>query len=89
MASSRLLVISGSARRGSLNLQLAAAASAMARQRGAEVNELDLRGRAHEAFDADGQLRDARAAAGVGQVVGQLLSLARQLDTCSPESRHE
>jgi NAD(P)H-dependent FMN reductase len=204
MASSRLLVISGSARRGSLNRQLAAAASAMARQQGAEVTELDLRAldlplydgdleaalgvplgaatlrdalrvsdalllvtpeyngfpppllinafdwlsrlpaagelpsglavtankpvallaaspgalgglrslgfvrqylqmafamlvvpqqqalsRAHEAFDAEGQLRDARTAAGVGQVVGQLLTLAHQLDTRLPESRHD
>lgn len=49
----RLLVLSGSARRGSLNLKLAAAAAAIARQRGAEVTELDLRALDLPLYDGD------------------------------------
>lgn len=50
---SRLLVISGSSRRGSLNRQLAAAAATLARERGAQVTELDLRDLDLPIYDGD------------------------------------
>jgi NAD(P)H-dependent FMN reductase len=49
----RLLVASGSQRRGSLNLALARQAAAAARRLGAEVTELDLRALALPLYDGD------------------------------------
>jgi len=49
----RLLVVAGSARQGSLNVQLAQAAAALARQAGAEVSTLDLRSLALPVYDGD------------------------------------
>ena len=49
----RLLVLSGSQRQGSYNLQLATVAAGLARQRGAEVVMLDLRALALPVYDGD------------------------------------
>jgi len=49
----RLLVVAGSARKGSLNVQLAQAAAGLARQAGAEVSTLDLRSLALPVYDGD------------------------------------
>ena len=70
----KLLVIPGSARAGSLNRRLAAAAATLARANGAEAIELDLRSLALPLYDGDieaasgvpaggTQLQDAIAAA--------------------------
>lgn len=48
-----LLVISGSQRHGSYNLRLSRVAANMARERGAEVNELDLRALPLPLYDGD------------------------------------
>jgi chromate reductase len=48
-----LLVISGSQRNGSYNLRLSRVAAGIARERGAEVNELDLRALALPLYDGD------------------------------------
>lgn len=48
-----LLVISGSQRNGSYNLRLSRIAAGIARERGAEVNELDLRALALPLYDGD------------------------------------
>jgi chromate reductase, NAD(P)H dehydrogenase (quinone) len=53
----RLLVIAGSARRGSLSLQLAQAAGRMAAQAGAEVQPLDLRALQLPLYDGDLEAR--------------------------------
>lgn len=49
----RLLVVAGSARQGSLNVQLAQAAAGLARQAGAEVSTLDLRSLDLPVYDGD------------------------------------
>lgn len=49
----KLLVISGSQRNGSYNLRLSRIVASMARERGAEVNELDLRALALPIYDGD------------------------------------
>jgi chromate reductase len=48
-----LLVISGSQRNGPYNLRLSRVAAGIARERGAEVNELDLRALALPLYDGD------------------------------------
>jgi chromate reductase, NAD(P)H dehydrogenase (quinone) len=53
----RLLVIAGSARRGSLSLQLAQSAGRMAAQAGAEVQPLDLRALQLPLYDGDLEAR--------------------------------
>jgi chromate reductase, NAD(P)H dehydrogenase (quinone) len=53
----RLLVITGSARRGSLSLQLAQSAGRMAAQAGAEVQPLDLRALQLPLYDGDLEAR--------------------------------
>lgn len=53
MAAVRLIVTAGSARRGSLNTKLAKAAASVARERGAEVTELDLRSLELPVYDGD------------------------------------
>jgi NAD(P)H-dependent FMN reductase len=53
----RLLVIAGSARSGSLNLQLARAAGRTAEQAGAEVQTLDLRALQLPLYDGDLEAR--------------------------------
>ena len=49
----RVLIVPGSARRGSLNLQLARAAAALLRDDGAEVTLTDLRALALPVYDGD------------------------------------
>jgi NAD(P)H-dependent FMN reductase len=49
----KLLIIAGSARHGSLNLRLADAAAALAREGGAEVSTLDLRALQLPVYDGD------------------------------------
>lgn len=49
----RLLVVAGSARQGSLNVQLAHAAAGLARQAGAQVSTLDLRSLELPVYDGD------------------------------------
>ena len=49
----RVLIVPGSARRGSLNLQLARAAAALLRDEGAEVTVTDLRALALPVYDGD------------------------------------
>lgn len=49
----RLLVVAGSAREGSLNVQLANAAAGLARQAGAQVSTLDLRSLELPVYDGD------------------------------------
>ena len=53
MADVRVLVISGSARRGSFNRQLASVAAALAVQGGAAVTTVDLRSLELPIYDAD------------------------------------
>lgn len=53
MEASRLLVIAGSARAGSLNRRLATAAAEMAREAGMHATELDLRALALPVYDGD------------------------------------
>src|SRR5438128_12397808 len=48
-----LLLISGSQRQGSFNLRLARVVAEMARSRGAEVNQMDLRALALPLYDGD------------------------------------
>ena len=48
-----LLVMSGSQRQGSFNLRLSRIAAGMARERGAQVNELDLRALGLPLYDGD------------------------------------
>lgn len=50
---SRVLVISGSERRGSFNRKLANIAAALSREQGAEVTDLDLRSLALPLYDGD------------------------------------
>jgi NAD(P)H-dependent FMN reductase len=64
----RLLVIAGSARAGSLNRQLAAAAAAMAAHAGATVVDLDLRALGLPVYDGD-----IEAASGVPEGAARLL----------------
>ena len=68
MQGTRLLVIPGSARTGSLNRRLAAAAATMARNAGAAVNEMDLRTLQLPVYDGD-----IEAASGVPEGAGRLL----------------
>jgi chromate reductase, NAD(P)H dehydrogenase (quinone) len=53
MTTVRLLVTSGSARKGSFNLKLARVAAQIAREQGAAVTELDLRALALPLYDGD------------------------------------
>lgn len=53
MTAVRVMVLSGSARSGSLNLKLATQAAAVARASGAEVTDVDLRALALPVYDAD------------------------------------
>jgi chromate reductase, NAD(P)H dehydrogenase (quinone) len=53
MSTVRLLVTSGSARKGSFNLKLARVAAQIAREQGAAVTELDLRALALPLYDGD------------------------------------
>ena len=68
MQGTRWLVIPGSARNGSLNRRLAAAAAAMARNAGATVEEIDLRGLQLPLYDGD-----IEASAGVPEGALKLL----------------
>jgi NAD(P)H-dependent FMN reductase len=71
MAGLRVLLIPGSARTGSWNLQLAQAAAAVLRELGAEPSVADLRALALPVYDAD-----LEAAQGVPAGAG---TLARQM----------
>ena len=71
----RLLVIAGSARSGSLNLRLAAAAAALAREAGAEVEAFDLRALQLPLYDGD-----LEAAGGVPEAALRLLDAVRAAD---------
>jgi len=71
----RLLVIAGSARRGSLNLRLAGAAAALAREAGASVEALDLRALQLPLYDGD-----LEAAGGVPEEALRLLEAVRGAD---------
>ena len=71
----RLLVMAGSARAGSLNRRLAAAAVAIAREAGADVQELDLRALQLPVYDGD-----LEAAAGVPAAVRPLADALRAAD---------
>jgi chromate reductase, NAD(P)H dehydrogenase (quinone) len=53
MSAVRMLVTSGSARRGSFNLKLARVAAQIAREQGATVTELDLRALVLPLYDGD------------------------------------
>ncbi len=68
MQGTRLLVIPGSSRTGSLNRQLAAVATTMARSAGATVDEMDLRTLQLPVYDGD-----IEAASGVPEGAGRLL----------------
>ncbi len=68
MQGTRLLVIPGSARTGSLNRRLAAAAAAMALKAGATVDEIDLRSLQLPVYDGD-----IEAASGVPEGAVRLL----------------
>ena len=71
----RLLVIAGSARQGSLNLRLATAAAALAREAGASVEALDLRALQLPLYDGD-----LEAASGVPEAALRLLDAIRTAD---------
>lgn len=71
----RLLVIAGSARHGSLNLRLAGAAAALAREAGASVETLDLRALQLPLYDGD-----LEAASGVPDAARRLLDAIRTAD---------
>ena len=71
----RLLVMAGSARAESLNRRLAAAAVAIAREAGADVQELDLRALQLPVYDGD-----LEAAAGVPAAVRPLADALRAAD---------
>ncbi len=71
----RLLVIAGSARHGSLNLRLADAAAALAREAGAGVEALDLRALQLPLYDGD-----LEAASGVPDAALRLLEAIRAAD---------
>lgn len=71
----RLLVMAGSARAGSLNLRLAAAASVMARDAGAVVNALDLRSLQLPLYDGD-----VEAASGVPEGAARLADAIHAAD---------
>ncbi len=71
----RLLVITGSARNGSLNLLLADAAAALAREAGAQVDRFDLRALQLPVYDGD-----LEAAEGVPDSTLRLLDAVRSAD---------
>ena len=71
----RLLVITGSARNGSLNLLLADAAAALAREAGAQVDRFDLRALQLPVYDGD-----LEAAEGVPDSTLSLLDAVRSAD---------
>jgi len=71
----RLLVMAGSARHGSLNLRLATAAAALAREAGASVETLDLRALQLPLYDGD-----LEAASGVPDAALRLLEAIRTAD---------
>lgn len=71
----RLMVVAGSARHGSLNLRLAAAASALARAAGHEVQPCDLRALQLPLYDGD-----LEAAQGVPEGALRLLEAVRGAD---------
>lgn len=71
----KLLVIAGSVRSGSLNLRLAGAAAALAREVGAEVEHLDLRALQLPVYDGD-----LEAADGVPAGTLRLLDAIRAAD---------
>jgi NAD(P)H-dependent FMN reductase len=71
----RLLVIAGSARNGSLNLRLADAAAALAREAGAQVDRFDLRALQLPVYDGD-----LEAAEGVPDSTLSLLDAVRSAD---------
>ena len=71
----RLLVIAGSARNGSLNLRLADAAAALAREAGAQVDRFDLRALQLPVYDGD-----LEAAEGVPDSTLRLLDAIRSAD---------
>ena len=75
MQGTRWLVIPGSARNGSLNRRLAAAAAAMARNAGATVEEIDLRGLQLPLYDGD-----IEASAGVPEGALKLLDAIVEAD---------
>jgi chromate reductase, NAD(P)H dehydrogenase (quinone) len=77
-----LIVISGSQRNGSYNLRLSRVAAGMARERGAEVNEFDLRALALPIYDGD-----LEAASGVpaGARALQALAAADAMLLVTPE----
>lgn len=71
----RLRVIAGSARTGSLNLRLASAAAALAREAGAQVDGFDLRALQLPVYDGD-----LEAAEGVPDSTLRLLDAIRAAD---------
>jgi NAD(P)H-dependent FMN reductase len=71
----RLLVIAGSVRNGSLNLRLAGAAAALAREAGAQVESFDLRSLQLPVYDGD-----LEATQGVPDSVLRLLDAIRSAD---------
>jgi chromate reductase len=71
----RLLIIAGSARSGSLNLRLAGAAAALAREAGASVDAFDLRALKLPLYDGD-----LEAASGVPEGARRLLDAIRTAD---------
>ena len=71
----RLRVIAGSARTGSLNLRLASAAAALAREAGAQVDGFDLRALQLPVYDGD-----LEAAEGVPDSTLRLLDAIRTAD---------
>lgn len=68
--SARVLIVPGSARAGSLNLQLANAAAVALRSKGAEVSVADLRALALPIYDGDLEAKDG-VPAGAKTLVGQ------------------
>lgn len=88
----RILVFAGSARSGSLNKKLARAAAAAVRAAGAEATLVDLAdypmlvlseqfalGRAHEAFNDDGSLKDAKQQAALAALAGKFADVCARL----------
>jgi chromate reductase len=75
MQATRLLVIAGSGRAGSLNLRLASTAAMLAREAGSDVDALDLRALQLPLYDGD-----LEAASGVPAGAVQLLDAIRGAD---------
>lgn len=78
-----LLLISGSQRQGSFNLRLARVVAEMARSRGAEVNQMDLRALALPLYDGD--LEVASGVPAGARTLQAALALADAMLVVTPE----